>query len=619
MRGRLGGLLTTLLTALLLGSCVGEDPAGAPGTSADVSTTEADSETTDPEPVGSSESEPEDQAAEEAGSEPSSPPIVVRLSGDFGAALALADPGSESLGLPFELPEGILEGVAVEDSGLIALLREGNEFVTVRTGAGGTVESLDQGILGEESIGVPAASLSPDGTHLAVARCEKLFTCLLSVGPTDGEQVVMTDLIEVVDEFNPAGLRLTELGWFPESDALLVAAPDIESWEVDDDGMLTQGPYRFARVDVDDGEVSDLGRMDSFVSSIAVSPEGDRFAVGRVVDEPEGLPVGEIVVRDFDGENEAVVAQGINPVWSPDGQQIAYSSDGATYLVPAAGGTPQPVASSLVRVSPVAWPAKGLSVEPPRVSTEPADQHADLFEQLNRVLRSDRAPASDAFFPGSIAAEWAAVLIDFGVWEGLECPPAFPDCVLPTERGPAVSVRPNPPGVLLDGRFGSRSASLGPQMITEVEMTNGLLSDWVSDRFGRVSDFYTPMWEGVSDFRTFLSLQLRGVVRTPDLHRAIVTIVYPPLWTQVENLRIQLVVDGEVRSGPALVSLAHPLLDTVEMILQPPPPEGLAESEEGIRTTLALPLESDDVTRLRVTVVSEGEERVLELSLEDVP
>lgn len=44
-----------------------------------------------------------------------------------------------------------------------------------------------------------------------------------------------------------------------------------------------------------------------------------------------------------------------------------------------------------------------------------------------------------------------------------------------------------------------------------------------------------------------LALQLRGVVRTPDLHRAIVTIDYPPLWTQVENLRIG--PSSMVRSG----------------------------------------------------------------------
>lgn len=97
------------------------------------------------------------------------------------------------------------------------------------------------------------------------------------------------------------------------------------------------------------------------------SPDGDRIAISRRdLDSPDpGYDKRDvfIAVMDADGQNLTALTRGgtreDHPEWSPDGQHIAYNSDGAIWTIRADGTDPQQITGRALGADRVSWSPAG--------------------------------------------------------------------------------------------------------------------------------------------------------------------------------------------------------------------------------------------------------------------
>lgn len=94
-----------------------------------------------------------------------------------------------------------------------------------------------------------------------------------------------------------------------------------------------------------------------------ISPDGSRLAWARTV---EGKSA--IFVSAPDGSDPVQLTSGVwdrSPVWSPDGQWLAYQAESPSFdvmVVPAAGGQPRQLTTGVERDLPVGWLPDGSAV-----------------------------------------------------------------------------------------------------------------------------------------------------------------------------------------------------------------------------------------------------------------
>jgi len=92
--------------------------------------------------------------------------------------------------------------------------------------------------------------------------------------------------------------------------------------------------------DLASGEIAALTDFDSNVSRVSYDPSGRYLLYNRRIVQPDGEGLRfEVRVYDTQTGTEIPVAQGMTPNWSPDGQWIAFATEGAAsdiFVMPAA-------------------------------------------------------------------------------------------------------------------------------------------------------------------------------------------------------------------------------------------------------------------------------------------
>ncbi|MFP4229198.1 MAG: prolyl oligopeptidase family serine peptidase [Salinivenus sp.] len=216
---------------------------------------------------------------------------------------------------------------------------------------------------GEHSASSPA--FSPDGEHLAfiTTRSEKPQIWLMRVD--GGEAYPLTDAETGVNEFQ----------WAPDGSTIAYTMTDPKTEEEKRrekekrDVHVVDEEHRFSHLyttdvaEADDStrQVQRLTAGDFHVRSFDWSPDGETIAFAHqpTPDINDGFVEADLstVPADSGAVQSLVDRPGVDadPHFSPDGEQVAFSSHGGqpepvglsdTYVIPAAGGSPQKLAET---------------------------------------------------------------------------------------------------------------------------------------------------------------------------------------------------------------------------------------------------------------------------------
>jgi Tol biopolymer transport system component len=203
--------------------------------------------------------------------------------------------------------------------------------------------------------------ISPDGTKVLFMKQNSTAQDLWMVGFNGGAQTNLTNTPfptpvanlhsdECCGEYSPDGTEIVYVNAF-NSDTSEAESNDI--W-----AMSANGTNQHALTGPHDYPIQDIGP--------SWSPDGTRIAFARTGtgDGSDGL-----YVMDADGTNLTPIMNGLSHVtgygttWSPDGTKIAYDSNNGIAVVPAAGGSPAPLAPGVGNAYPT-W-ATAADTTPP--------------------------------------------------------------------------------------------------------------------------------------------------------------------------------------------------------------------------------------------------------------
>ena len=230
---------------------------------------------------------------------------------------------------------------------------------------------------------------SPDGDRL-VFRSERDGDSEIFVMAADGSnQRQLTD--NTTDETSPT--------WSPDGERIAYQGPVGDALEI------------FV-VDVEDGEPQQLTDDDSDDFAPEWSPDGDRivFMSDRTNPTPNYDGDGEFFVMDSDGGNVIQLTdlgndEGVSADWSPDGDLIAFGSNGVgglqVYTVRPDGGDLRPLTDSSGASATPSWSPDGDTIA--FISNRDGDPELYLMDadgSEERVLTQGLA----GFFP----AQWSA-------------------------------------------------------------------------------------------------------------------------------------------------------------------------------------------------------------------
>lgn len=210
-------------------------------------------------------------------------------------------------------------------------------------------------------------SISPDGRWIAVLRCRHMWRFDLVLLDAEGREIGR--LMEV-DQHRA---RLDGQRWVGD-DLLLSVQPY---------GAVNSTPWRVYRVPVRGGSIKHLKGWRDARGAISRSPDGARLCA--VLDE-------RLLVGEGGREPQAQLAKGTmrDPVWSPDGEQIAVASFDERWQIvsyPAAGGEARVWAKPGAMLQFPAWRPDGEGL----VYVEARHRYRDRGEPeiLNRLMSVD--------------------------------------------------------------------------------------------------------------------------------------------------------------------------------------------------------------------------------------
>jgi TolB protein len=294
------------------------------------------------------------------------------------------------------------------DGGRLAFIREGSgngDVWTANADGSGAVQVTTT----DADENHPA--WSPDGSRLLYSRVRAAIMGYdLFVADADGTDETFLRALAVEADWSPAGDRIAIRAGLDDASRITLIRPD--GSEIGD--LPTVRDPEFG------------GGVDLWPTW---SPDGARLAYSRGRYDIQGVHF-DLTVNPIAPGEVPVVPGGQDwflPSWSPEGTRIAYSLGDQVWVVPAAGGEPRQVTSSLQGATQPAWrplpppappgPVAGAGLTPspaPVVRAAPratvrrlrAPRRARAGAVVRVVLRLDGAPTGAVTLQRRAGARW---------------------------------------------------------------------------------------------------------------------------------------------------------------------------------------------------------------------
>jgi dipeptidyl aminopeptidase/acylaminoacyl peptidase len=255
---------------------------------------------------------------------------------------------------------------------------------------------------GKKSSG--SARWSPDGKELAFLSDRDGKKQIYVITPSGGEACEVSKSETAVIAFQ----------WMPDGKSLVYSAPDADSKAMKDrkekygEFEIVKSEYQMTHLWLQplDGKATQITKGSDFsVTGFSVSPDGTKIAFAAAANPSPGssgtsdlytVGIGDHAVHkivDLRGPES-------NPVWSPDGSQIAFqTANGAEFyffansriaIVPATGGTPK-VLTAKFDEDPqlLAWNGKGIYFEAREKTASYLFQLAPATGEARRIGEND--------------------------------------------------------------------------------------------------------------------------------------------------------------------------------------------------------------------------------------